>query len=171
MQRDGRDFKVVIAPDGEGLVSHAGSALLAGVAEKSGLTRALSLELSDLKQRRSGHDQGRVIRDLAVMLADGGDCLADLGALGDQESLFGDVASTSTAFRLVDRIARDREGLEMLRAAHAAARAACLGACGCPGAFDDRLGCHAHRLAFGEGGRGRQLQGRLRVSPNARLWR
>jgi hypothetical protein len=123
VQRDGRDFKVVVAPDGEGLVSHAGSALLAGVAEKTGLTGALSLELAGLKQRRSGHDQGRVIRDLAVMLADGGDCLADIGALGDQESLFGDVASASTAFRLVDRIARDPEGLEMLRAAHAAARA------------------------------------------------
>ena len=60
-------------PDGEGLVSHAGSALLARVADKTGLTRALSLELAGLKQRQSGHDQGRVIRDLAVMLGDGGD--------------------------------------------------------------------------------------------------
>jgi len=123
VQRDGRDFKVVVAPDGEGLVSHAGSALLAQVADKTGLTSALSLGLSDLRQRRSGHDQGRVIRDLAVMLADGGDCLADLGALGDQESLFGNVASASTAFRLVDRIAGDPQGLERLGAAHAAARA------------------------------------------------
>ena len=89
MQRDGRDFKVVVAPDGEGLVSHAGSALLAQVAEKTGLTGMLSSGLSDLKQRRSGHDQGRVIRDLAVMLADGGDCLGDIDALGDQEPLFG----------------------------------------------------------------------------------
>ena len=64
-----------------------------------------------------------MIRDLAVMLADGGDCLADLGALGDQESLFGSVASASTAFRLVDRIARDSDGLERLRGAHAKARA------------------------------------------------
>jgi hypothetical protein len=105
------------------LVSHAGSALLAGVAEKTGLTGTLSSGLSELKQRRSGHDQGRVIRDLAVMLADGGDCLGDLGALGDQEPLFGDVASTSTAFRLIDRIARDPQGLERLGAAHAQARA------------------------------------------------
>ena len=123
VQRDGRSFKVDVASDGEGLVSHAGSALLAEVADKTGLTRALSSGLAGLKQRRSGHDQGRVIRDLAVMLADGGDCLADMGALGDQESLFGSVASASTAFRLVDRIARDPEGLERLREAHAAARA------------------------------------------------
>ena len=121
--RDGRNFTVDVVSDGAGLVSHAGSALLVQVADRSGLTRALARELAVLKRRRSGHDQGRVVRDLAVMLADGGDCLTDLGALGDQRSLFGDVASASTAFRLVDRIARDPEGLERLRAAHAAARA------------------------------------------------
>ena len=105
------------------MVSHAGSALLAGVAAKTGLTRALSLRLGDLKTRRSGHDLGRVARDLAVMLADGGDCLADLGALGDQQALFGPVASSSTAFRVIDRIAGDPDGLQRLRAAHARARA------------------------------------------------
>jgi hypothetical protein len=123
VQRDGRSFKVDVVSDGEGLVSHAGSALLVEVAEKTGLTGMLSSGLSELKQRRSGHDQGRVIRDLAVMLADGGDCLADLAALGDQESLFGDVASASTAFRLIDRAACDPQGLERLGAAHARARA------------------------------------------------
>jgi hypothetical protein len=123
VQRDGRSFKVDVVSDGEGLVSHVGSALLAEVAEKTGLRGALSLGLGDFKRRRSGHDHGRVVRDLAVMLADGGECLADLGALGDQESLFGHVASASTAFRVVDRIARDPEGLERLRAAHASARA------------------------------------------------
>ena len=121
--RDGRRMTVEVSPDGEGLVSHAGSALLARVADKVGLTRALAVELGDLKARRSGHDVGRVVRDLAVMLADGGDCLADLGALGDQRALFGGVASTSTAFRVIDRIASDPGGLQRLRAAHARARA------------------------------------------------
>jgi hypothetical protein len=121
--RDGRSFTVDVVPDGEGLVSHAGSALLARVADKTGLTRALSRELAGLKQRQSGHDQGRVVRDLAVMLGDGGDCLADLGALGGQQPLFGDVASASTAFRLIDRIASDPAGVERLRVAHARARA------------------------------------------------
>ena len=121
--RDGRNFTVDVVSDGAGLVSHAGRALLAQVADCSGLTRALARELAGLKQRRAGHDQGRVVRDLAVMLADGGDCVSDLGALGDQGALFGDVASASTAFRLIDRIARDPEGLERLRAAHATARA------------------------------------------------
>jgi hypothetical protein len=123
VHRDGRDFKVVARPDGDGLVSHSGSAMLVGVAEKTGLTTALSRELGGLKARRSGHDLGRVVRDLAVMLADGGDCLSDLGALGDQAALFGPVCSDATAFRVIDRIASDPDGLERLRAAHARARA------------------------------------------------
>jgi hypothetical protein len=123
VHRDGRDFKVVARPDGDGLVSHSGSAVLAGVAEKTGLSRALSRELRGLKQRCCGHDLGRVVRDLAVMLADGGDCLADLGALGDQGALFGAVASGATAFRVIDRIASSPDGLERLRVAHARARA------------------------------------------------
>jgi hypothetical protein len=122
VQRDGRSFTVEVTADGEGLVSHAGSALLAQVADKTGLTRALSLELSGLRERRGGHDPGRVVRDLAVMLADGGDCLADLGAVRDQRPLFGAVASDSTAFRAVAAIAREPRLLEGLRAARARAR-------------------------------------------------
>ena len=41
--RDGRPVTVEVTADGAGLVSHAGSALLAQVADKVGLTRALSL--------------------------------------------------------------------------------------------------------------------------------
>jgi hypothetical protein len=63
-----------------------------------------------------------VIRDLAVMLADGGECVADLGAVRDQQALFGPVASDSTAFRVIDRIASQPGLLDALRAAHARAR-------------------------------------------------
>jgi len=113
---------VDVCSDGDGLVSHAGSALLAQVADKTGLTRALSRELSGLRQRRGGHDPGRVIRDLAVMLADGGDCLSDLRAVADQAALFGPVASTSTAFRVIDQIASTPGLLDALGDAHARAR-------------------------------------------------
>ena len=88
-----------------------------------GLTRALSLRLAAVKQRRRGHDPGRVIRDLAVMLVDGGECVSDLGAVREQDALFGAVASDSTAFRMVDRIASEPGLLDALRAAHARARA------------------------------------------------
>ncbi len=132
----GRRITVDVTPDGEGLVSRAGSALLGGVADKVGLTRALSLGLGDLKARRSGHDLGLVVRDLAVMLADGGDCLSDLGALEDQGALLGAVASTSTAFRVIDRIASDPGGLGRLRGAHAAARSRAWTLLGAPARLD-----------------------------------
>jgi hypothetical protein len=104
------------------LVSRAGTALLAQVADKVGLTGALSLRLAGLKQRRRGHDPGSVIRDLAVMLADGGECVSDLGAVRDEDALFGAVASDSTAFRMVDRIASEPGMLDAVRDAHARAR-------------------------------------------------
>src|SRR5215217_3517028 len=105
--RGGRRFTVDVASDAAGLVSHAGAALLAEVADRTGLTRALSRALAAVRERRGRHDPGRVIRDLAVMLADGGDCLSDLRAVRDQAPLFGPVASDSTAFRVVDQIAAD----------------------------------------------------------------
>jgi hypothetical protein len=120
--RDGRPVTVEVTSDGAGLVSHAGTALLARVADKLGLTRGLSLRLATIKQRRRGHDPGRVIRDLAVMLADGGECVSDLGAVRDQEALFGAVASDSTAFRMIDRVASDPALMDALRSAHARAR-------------------------------------------------
>src|SRR5438045_7778408 len=120
--RGQRSFTVDVAPDGEGLVSHAGAALLAEVADRVGLTRELSRALAGVRERRARHDPGRVIRDLAVMLADGGDCLSDLRAVRDQEPLFGPVASDSTAFRLIDRIAVEPGLLDMVRAARARAR-------------------------------------------------
>jgi hypothetical protein len=120
--RDGRRVTVEVTADGAGLVSRAGTALLAGVADKVGLTNALSLRLAVLKARRRGHDSGRVVRDLAVMLADGGECVSDLGAVRDQEALLGSVASGSTAFRVIDRVASSPGSLDALRSAHARAR-------------------------------------------------
>jgi hypothetical protein len=122
VQRDGRRFTVGVASDGEGLVSHAGAALLAELADRLGLTAALLRALAPMRARRGKHDPGRVVRDLAVMLADGGDCLADLRAVRDQEPLFGDVASDATAFRVIDAIAADPALLQALRAARARAR-------------------------------------------------
>ena len=128
-----RQVTVEVTSDGDGVVSHAGSALLAQVADKTGLTRALSAALGEPGLRAGSHDRGRVIRDLAVMLADGGDCLADLGAVSDQAALFGPTASTSTAFRVIDRIASTPGLLNALRAAHARARERVWELAGAPG--------------------------------------
>lgn len=112
--------KVQVLADATGVVSHAGGVLLVELADRLGLTAGLSEAMAPTRERRSAHDPGRVIRDLAVMLADGGDCLADLGALRDQVDLHGAVASDSTAWRVIDSI--DDERLRAIRAARARAR-------------------------------------------------
>jgi hypothetical protein len=85
------------------------------------LTSALSRALQGVRKRRSRHDPGRTLRDLAVMIADGGDCLSDLGALRDQPTLFGEVVSHATAWRAIAALDQDR--LEAVRAARPRARA------------------------------------------------
>jgi hypothetical protein len=105
---------VEVAADGERLVSHAGIALLAELADRVGLSAALAEALVETRERRSRHDPGRVVRDLAVMLCDGGDCVQDLQALRGQASLFGAVASETTAHRVLKSI--DAGLLDELRA-------------------------------------------------------
>ena len=64
-----RDLTVEVG--GHGVVSHTGSAALRMLADRAGLTGALSAVL-----RRRGfrpvHDRGRVLADTAVLIADGG---------------------------------------------------------------------------------------------------
>jgi Transposase DDE domain group 1 len=112
--------KVDVRADGTGLSSRAGTALLPLAAERLGLTDALIWALAETRERRSAHDPGRVFCDLAVMLADGGRCVSDLVALGSQPALFGEVASVSTARRVM----LDIGGIELdrLRRARAQAR-------------------------------------------------
>jgi hypothetical protein len=123
VQRGGRSVKVGVRADGQGLVSHAGAALVAETADRLGLTSALDRALGELFERSPTHSPGRVVRDLAVMLADGGDALCDLGSVRDQAALFGPVASDATAYRLIERIAEHPDALERMRGARAEARA------------------------------------------------
>jgi hypothetical protein len=109
-----------VTTDGTGVVGHAGAALLRELADRVGLTRALGWGQQGAHRR---HLDAAVLRDLAVLLADGGDCLSDLAVLRDQPELFGPVASTPTAWRVIERAARDPDGLARLRAARAHARA------------------------------------------------
>lgn len=108
--------------DGEGVVGHAGSLLLSGLADQVGLTDALSAAMAPTRERVWAHDPGVVLRDLAVMLADGGTCLADLGGQRERAARLGAaVASDSTAYRVIDSI--DASCLERLRDAVSTARA------------------------------------------------
>jgi len=123
VKRNGRSEKLTVTADGDGLVSHAGTALLCAVADRLGLTDALDRELEELFERVPRHAAGRVLRDLAVAVADGGEHLADIAVLRDQPALFGPVASDSTAYRLIERIAAAPGALERVRAARAETRA------------------------------------------------
>src|SRR5215210_2975257 len=96
-----RDLSVEVG--GHGVVSHAGSAALRLLADRTGLTAALSRAL-----RRRGftpvHDRGRVLADAAVCIADGGRVLSDLATLRDQTELYGSVASDATLWRALEEI-------------------------------------------------------------------
>jgi hypothetical protein len=113
---------LVVTGDGTGVAAHAGSRLLADMADMVGLTDGLSAAMASTRQRRSAHDPGRVLVDLAVTAADGGTSLSDLKVLRDQPELFGQVASDPTAWRVLDSI--DAAVLAAIDAARAEARAA-----------------------------------------------
>lgn len=112
--------RVRVTGDGKGVASHAGALLLAELADRVGLTEGLSVAMSHTRKRRSAHDPGVVLTHLAVSLADGGDCLADVGVLRSQPVLFGAVASDPTVWRVIDSIHAD--GLRGIATARAEAR-------------------------------------------------
>src|SRR5438046_10556781 len=78
-----------VTADGKGLATHAGSRLLAEMADRSGLTDALSEALAPMCKRRRRHDPGKVISDLVVTIARGGEAVANLLGLRLQEGRVG----------------------------------------------------------------------------------
>jgi len=88
---------------GSGVVSHAGLALVRALADGIGLTAGLSGALAS--RRLLGHDRGRVLADLACAIADGAEVISDFRVMGDQQELFGPVASVPTCWRVLHEIA------------------------------------------------------------------
>jgi hypothetical protein len=122
VKRSGRLGKVKVTADGEGVVSHAGAELLCEMAGFTGLIDAWDRALIGTYKAMPIHFPGTVLADLAVAIADGADSISDLKSLRDQPVLFGPVASTSTAWRVLDRVSDAH--LSKLRAGRATARAA-----------------------------------------------
>ena len=120
MQATSTRPKIIVSADGDGVVSHVGSRLLADLADRTTLTGELSQVLAGLRRPRARHDPGRVLVDVAVALADGATTISEIAVLADQQAVFGAVASDSTVWRLLDRL-EDRE-LAAVAAARAAAR-------------------------------------------------
>jgi hypothetical protein len=113
--------RMSVTADGKNLVSHAGTALLCELADRSGLTGAMSQAMGGCGISWHTHDPGVVLTHLAVAIADGADCLADLAVLKEQDELFGPVASVPTAWRAVQATASVE--LRQIPKAVAAARA------------------------------------------------
>ena len=108
---------------GTAIVSQAGGVALVETARAAGLDRALSRALGCWRKPMARHDPGKVITDLAVMLALGGDCLADVALLRAEPGVFGAVASDPTVSRLIDALAADApRALRAIDSARAFAR-------------------------------------------------
>jgi hypothetical protein len=114
-------------------VAHAGARLLCELADGLGLADGLSAAMAPTKQRRRGHDRGRVLTDLAVAVADGATAISDLRVLADQPELFGTVASVPTAWRALAAV--DEAALSRIARARAQARAAAWAAGLDPGCY------------------------------------
>src|SRR5882757_2516289 len=99
--QDSKQSRVQVAT---GLVTRAGVALLRELTVSTGLGTGWSEALLDTYAGMPIHLPGRVLADLAVMIADGGDALTHLATLRDQDKLFGPVASDATAWRVLDRV-------------------------------------------------------------------
>ena len=90
-----------VTADGTGVVAHAGSVATRLLADRVGLTGALSSALTR-RAFRPVHNDGRVLVDLAVLLADGGEAIADIDVLRHQRQVLGPVASAPTVWRTLD---------------------------------------------------------------------
>ena len=123
MQLTASHSKIMVSGDGTGIVSQAGGLLLIRTLRATGLDRGLEEALDRWRPARAVHSPGKIIADLAVAVALGGDCLADVAMLRAQPELFGPVASDPVVSRLVSRLAADApRALKAIRATRAAAR-------------------------------------------------
>ncbi|MCX5555285.1 IS1380 family transposase [Streptomyces sp. NBC_00038] len=115
--------RVRVQGDGRQVVSQAGSVLLVETVRRTGLDQAISAALAPWRKSRTVHDPGKILLDVALAVALGGDCLADVGMLRAEPAVFGPVASDPTVSRLVDTLAASGEkALRAIRAARAEAR-------------------------------------------------
>lgn len=106
-----------------GAVGQAGGVLLTQTMAVTGLGADLSKALSRWRKPLAVHDPAKVVCDLALTLALGGDCLADIAVLRAQPSVYGLVASDPTVSRTLTALANDAPRvLAAIDVARAAAR-------------------------------------------------
>jgi hypothetical protein len=109
---------------GSNVVSQAGGVLLTETIRAVGLDKKLSGALAHWRHPNAVHDPAKVVLDLAVTLAMGGDCLADIAVLRAEPDVYGPVGSDPTVSRAIARLADDpAAALRAINTARAAARA------------------------------------------------
>ena len=92
---------------GRAAVGQAGGVLLTSTVKAAGLDAALSAAMAPWRPANAVHDPAKVITDLALTLALGGDCLADIALLRSEPGVYGLVASDATVSRTIDALAKD----------------------------------------------------------------
>ncbi|MFE9335124.1 IS1380 family transposase [Streptomyces sp. NPDC006925] len=122
-KRIGSYPRVRVEGYGHAVVSQAGAVLLVETVRKAGLDQAMSRTLAPWRKQRAVHDPGKILLDVALAVALGGDCLADVAMLRAEPDVFGPVASDPTVSRLIDTLAEaGPKALFAIRTARAAAR-------------------------------------------------
>ncbi|WHU48105.1 transposase [Gordonia sp. L191] len=71
------------------------------------MSSRLSTALAPWRKPLATHDPGKILLDLAVAVALGGDCLADINQVRADPAVFGPVASDPTVSRLISTLAAD----------------------------------------------------------------
>jgi Transposase DDE domain group 1 len=99
--------RIQVDTTNSGAVGQAGGVLLTETIAAAGLGLAMSAALSGWRKPLAVHDAAKVILDLAVTLALGGDCLADMALLRSEPGLYGQVASDATVSRTISALAAD----------------------------------------------------------------
>lgn len=88
-------------------VSHAGAVLLTDTIHATGLAASLREALMAWTRPLAEHHASKVLLDLAMTLAVGGEVARDTDLLRCEPGLFGDVASTPTISRMLTTLAQD----------------------------------------------------------------
>ena len=110
--------------NGKSAVGQAGGVLLTSTVRAAGLGAGLSAALAPWRPAGATHDPAKVVLDLALTLALGGDTCSDLAVVRAEPAVFGPVASDPTLSRTINRLAADVDRvLPAIDRARAAARA------------------------------------------------
>jgi hypothetical protein len=128
---------LVVTCDGRGLEGRAGVGLLREAADRFGLTARLRSAVDRVRSFET-HAPGAVVRDLAVMLADGGTSVSDIATLRrSHDALFATVASQPTAWRTIEALAADDLAVHRMFDAVAATRQRLWDLGAAPASWDD----------------------------------